>query len=90
MRPAGHPLAAFRYELRSAEQLQALATALLPLGIAASAPRRSMHRDLYLDTADESLRRRGVACRLRLGATDEQVLSVRFAGNGAPAADIRL
>ena len=41
-----------------------------------------MHRDLYLDTHDESLRRRGVLCRLRLGATDEHVLSLRMAGNG--------
>ena len=41
-----------------------------------------MHRDLYLDTHDESLRRRGVLCRLRLGATDEHVLSLRIAGNG--------
>ena len=74
----------FRYELRSVEQLQALADAPLPLGIGASAPRRSMHRDLYLDSADESLRRRGVVCRLRIGATDDHVLSLRIAGNGAP------
>lgn len=72
----------FRYELRSAEQLRALASAPLPLGIAASAPRRSLHRDLYLDTSDDALRRRGVSCRLRIGATDEHVLSLRIAGNG--------
>ena len=74
----------FRFELRSPEQLQQLAQAPLPLGIAASAPRRTMHRDLYLDTADESLRRRGVLCRLRLGAAGEHELTLRIAGNGAP------
>ena len=84
MQPAENPFTLFRYELRSAEQLETLATAPLPLGIAASAPRRSMHRDLYLDTHDESLRRRGVLCRLRLGATDQHVLSIRFADNGVP------
>ncbi|HET7189104.1 MAG TPA: hypothetical protein VFI52_13205, partial [Gemmatimonadaceae bacterium] len=72
----------FRYELRSTEQLRALASAPLPLGIAASAPRRSLHRDLYLDTSDDALRRRGVVCRLRIGATDEHVLSLRIEGNG--------
>ena len=46
----------FRYELRSAEHLESLALARLPLGMVASEPRRSMHRDLYLDTADGSLR----------------------------------
>lgn len=73
----------FRYELRSTEQLRALASAPLPLGITASAPRRSLHRDLYLDTSDDALRRRGVVCRLRIGATDEHVLSLRIGGNGA-------
>jgi polyphosphate kinase len=82
--PAGPLLTTFRYELRSAEQLETLASARLPLGIRASAPRRSMHRDLYLDTEDESLRRRGVVCRLRLGAAAAHVLSIRFAGNGEP------
>ena len=75
----------FRFELRSAEQLEQLAQAPLPLGIAASAPRRTTHRDLYLDTADESLRRRGVLFRLRLGASDEHELTLRIARNGVPA-----
>jgi polyphosphate kinase len=75
----------FRYELRSPDQLQQLAHAPLPLGIPASAPRRTMHRDLYLDTAEESLRRRGVLFRLRIGAAAEHELTLRIAGNGAPA-----
>jgi len=56
-----------RYELRSAAELDRLAQAPLPLGIHATAPRSSSHRDLYLDTEDDALRSRGVVCRLRVG-----------------------
>ena len=55
----------FRCELLSADQLAALASGPLPRGLAASEARRSLHRDLYLDTSDDSLRRRGIVCRLR-------------------------
>src|SRR5256714_3632086 len=76
----GRSPTSFHYALRSPEQLEALAAARLPLGIDASPPRRSLHRDLYLDTPDDSLRRRGIVCRLRLGATDEHLLSLRIVG----------
>src|SRR4051812_25986411 len=58
-RPPGQPVF-LRYELRSGDQWQALAAASLPPGFSASPPRRSLHRDLYLDTADDALHRRGV------------------------------
>ena len=75
----------FRYELRSAEQLDAIAAAPLPLDLTASSLHRSRHRDLYLDTPDESLRGQGITCRLRIGANDSHVLSLRIDGNnGAP------
>ena len=75
----------FRYELRSAEQLDAIAGAPLPLDIRASPPHRTRHRDLFLDTQDETLRSQGVACRLRIGADDHHVLSLRIDGsNGTP------
>ena len=70
----------FRYELRSVEQLNALAYAELPLGIVAGPPVRSMHRDLYLDADDDSLRNRGVVCRLRISASDHHVLALRIDG----------
>ena len=76
-----------------------LAAAQLPLGMAASEPQRSMHRDLYLDSADEALRRLGITCRLRIGGEDQHVLSLRIdaSGNAPPvridapvrAADVR-
>jgi polyphosphate kinase len=81
----GRSPTSFHYALRSAEQLEALAATTLPLGIVASAPRRSLHRDVYLDTTDDSLRRRGIVCRLRFSATDEHVLSLRIAGTNGTA-----
>ena len=41
-----------------------------------------MHRDLYLDSADESLRRLGITCRLRIGGEDQHVLSLRIDASG--------
>ncbi len=81
MRGRQHVRSSFRYELRSAEQLAALASARLPLGIASSAPRRSVHRDLYIDSSDDSLRRRGITLRLRIGADDRHLLSLRINGS---------
>ena len=70
-------MSSFRYELASLPELEAQAHAPLPLGLSASAPKRTFHRDLYLDTHDDSLRKRGVVCRLRVGEKDGGVLSVR-------------
>lgn len=74
----------FRYELRSAEQLAQLAGGALPLGLPATAPSPSAHRDVYLDTSDDALRRRGVSCRLRLPAAGDPLLTLRIGGNGVP------
>jgi polyphosphate kinase len=70
----------FRYELRSSQQLKELSVTPLPLGMRAGRTVRSLHRDLYLDTAEDTLRHRGVMCRLRLGATDDRMLSLRIRG----------
>ncbi len=80
----------FRCELLSADQLGALASGPLPPGIAAGEARRSLHRDLYLDTADDSLRRRGVTCRLRLDAKGGAALTLRIAGGEASGGDTRV
>jgi polyphosphate kinase len=80
----------FRCDVFSAEQLRELVEAPLPLDLEASAPTRQLFRDLYLDTADDTLRRRGVTCRVRLGVDDRRTLSLRIApsanGPGAPNA----
>jgi hypothetical protein len=70
----------FRCELLSADQLAALASGPLPPGIPAGDARRSMHRDLYLDTPDDSLRRRGIVCRLRVDDAGRTSLSLRVEG----------
>jgi hypothetical protein len=72
----------FRCELLSADQLAALAAGPLPPGIPAGDARRSMHRDLYLDTPDDSLRRRGVVCRLRVDDAGRSSLSLRIEVRG--------
>ena len=68
----------FRYELRSSGHLEELAASQLPAGIPATDARPSQHRDIYLDTADDSLRRRDIVCRLRLHADDTRTLSLRI------------
>jgi polyphosphate kinase len=70
----------FRCELLSSDQLAALASGPLPPGIPAGDARRSMHRDLYLDTPDDSLRRRGIVCRLRVDDAGQTSLSLRIEG----------
>jgi len=80
----------FRCELLSADQLGVLASGPLPPGIAAGEARRSLHRDLYLDTADDSLRRRGVTCRLRLDAKGGAALTLRIAGGEAGGGETRV
>jgi polyphosphate kinase len=75
----------FRCELLSADQLAALASGPLPSGVPADESRRSLHRDLYLDTPEGSLRRRGIVCRMRVGADGRSSMSLRIAGsNGTP------
>jgi polyphosphate kinase len=70
-------VSSFRYELESLPELETQARAPLPLGLSASAPKRTFHRDIYLDTHDDSLRKRGIVCRLRVGPEGGAVLSVR-------------
>ena len=67
---------AFRCDVVSAHQLAELAQAPLPLALDASPPVRAVYRDLYLDTPDDALRRRGAVCRLRLGGDGRHVLSL--------------
>jgi polyphosphate kinase len=73
----------FRCELLSADQLASLASGPLPRGLTATDAKRSLHRDLYLDTLDDSLRQRGVVCRLRVSANGRGTLSLRIAGSNA-------
>ena len=71
----------WRYDIRSARHLGELAAAPLPLPLEVSSSKRSQHRDLFLDTLDDALRKRGIVCRLRLRADDTRSLSVSIGGD---------
>src|SRR5207244_12791141 len=63
-----------RWDIASAEALQALlADPLLP-GLRAGPARRSFLRDLYFDTPAADLRRHDIACRVRFAADDRRTL----------------
>ena len=63
-------------ELHSGEQLQQLAAAPLPLGLVAAPTVRSLHRDVYYDTPDDTLRQRSASCVLRFGPDEQRALSL--------------
>ncbi|MGH7530282.1 MAG: polyphosphate kinase 1 [Gemmatimonadales bacterium] len=56
----------------------------LPLGLHAGPAEPFFQRDVYFDTADRALRRRGVTCRFRTRVDDTRLLTLRIVG--APAA----
>jgi polyphosphate kinase len=64
-----------RFDVVTSEQLEALVARPIA-GAPAVAPVSVRYRDLYLDTADEQLERRGITCRLRIGSDDTRVLTV--------------
>lgn len=77
-----------RFDVVSAEQLEQLASQPLPGGVAARTT-RVLFRDLYIDTDDDHLQRRGITCRLRVGSDDRRLLTV-FAGTVSdPAPPVR-
>jgi polyphosphate kinase len=64
-----------RFDVVSAEHLEKLASEELPLGLKATST-RVLYRDLYIDTEDDQLQRRGLSCRLRLGSDDRRTLTL--------------
>src|SRR5256886_5363035 len=66
-----------RWDVPSAEALQALWADPLPLGLRAGPARRSFLRDLYFDTPAADLRRRDIACRVRFAADDRRTLVLK-------------
>ena len=76
-----------RFDIDTEAQFRTLVTAPLPLGLAGSEAVRRLRRDLYLDTPDETLRRRGISCRLRCYMDDRRLFSLRVespSSNGTP------
>jgi len=65
-----------RLEVASADLLTQLLREPLPFGLRAGDASRSFLRDLYLDTPDGELQRRGIACRFRITVDDRRILTV--------------
>ena len=82
------PAAKLKWDVPTLELLRELASNPLPLGLRSGESARSFHRDLYFDTADGSLSRRGIVCRWRVGADDRRILTVRFPGAKLTSSEI--
>jgi polyphosphate kinase len=54
----------------------------LPLNVRSSPVKRVFHRDIYFDTVDRALEKRGVSCRVRIQADDRRFLSIRVRETG--------
>src|SRR6266571_4047586 len=72
-----------RWDIASAEALQALLVDPLLPGLRAGPARRSFLRDLYFDTPAGDLRRRDIACRVRFAADDRRTLVLEGLRPGA-------
>ncbi|MGH7699463.1 MAG: CYTH domain-containing protein, partial [Gemmatimonadales bacterium] len=74
------PLGAFRFDVSTIELLNRLAEEPPPLGLRAGPLGQSFHRDVYFDTPDEALARRGITCRLRYRVDDRRSLALAMRG----------
>ena len=66
----------FRWDVPSAVALRQLAGEPLPLDLRAEGAERTFYRDLYFDTPDSALQKRGATCRFRLRSDDRRELMV--------------
>ena len=73
----------FRCDVAGPEALVRLREAPLPPGLRGSTLARSFHRDIYLDTTDQTLLARGVSCRVRIRADDRRLLTLFISGGTA-------
>jgi polyphosphate kinase len=78
--------AEFRCDVPTPELFAALLAGPLPLGLVARSLERSLYRDVYVDTTDQALAGRGIACRIRYGADDRRTLTLAVAEPGLPLA----
>src|SRR5256885_13231357 len=72
--------AVIRWDVPGAERLDELLATPPPLGLRAGPTQRTFHRDLYFDTPDGDLHRRGATCRLRFDVDDRRALALDVAG----------
>jgi polyphosphate kinase len=74
-----------KWDVPTPQRLRELLAAPLPFHLRAGPPRQGFHRDIYYDTLDAALDRRGIRCRVRIGADDRRTL--RLTLPPAPASD---
>lgn len=74
------PARELKWDVPTLDLLRELAAGRLPLRLPSTPATHTFHRDLYFDTGDGSLSRRGIICRWRAGADDRRVLTVGFPG----------
>ncbi len=67
-----------RWDVPTADVLRRFAKEPLPLKLHATAPTRIFQRDVFYDTADLTLRARGITCRVRHRSDDRHEISVEI------------
>src|SRR2546427_779591 len=72
--------AEWRGEVPALDLLNRLVTEALPLGLRSGPAEPFFQRDIYYDSADWTLRRRGVSCRFRTRVDDRRFLTLRTIG----------
>ena len=70
----------FRCDVAGPEALAELRDAPLPPPLRGGPPARSFHRDIYLDTTDQTLLAKGVSCRVRVRTDDRRLLTLFISG----------
>lgn len=69
-------LADRRWDIPTASLFEELLAAPLPFSLVARPPEQKFYRDLYFDTPERDLRRRGASCRLRFDVADRRWLAL--------------
>jgi polyphosphate kinase len=75
----------FRCDLPTAELFGRLVTGPLPRGLVVRGVEWRLCHDVYLDTADSALARRGVACRIRSGGDERPSIALGIGRPDLPA-----
>src|SRR5260370_28069968 len=70
----------WKAEVPTRDLLIRMVTDPLPLGLSAGPVEPFFQRDMYFDSADWTLRRRGVSCRFRIRVDDRRILTLRTIG----------
>src|SRR5437867_11332898 len=74
------PMAEWKGDVPSLDVLNRMVAGELPLGLGPGPVELSFHRDAYFDSADWTLRRRGVTCRFRVRLHDRPIPTLRTIG----------